>query len=86
MKTPPSNTRGSRQPALQRVFGRCPQDEGNLIDDYKTGLQSRWRVGKFNLDDPFVRFFRVAEQRIAQTTGEGIVCFVSNFSWLSRAS
>ena len=73
-------------PPYNAYSGVAPQDEGGLIEDYKTGLQARWGVGKYNLDDPFVRFFRVAEQRIAQTTGEGIVCFVSNFSWLSRAS
>ncbi len=73
-------------PPYNAYSGVAPQDEGSLIDDYKRGLQSRWGVGKYNLDDPFVRFFRVAEQRIAQTTGEGIVCFVSNFSWLFRAS
>lgn len=73
-------------PPYNAYSGVAPQSERNLIDRYKVGLQGKWGVGKYNLDDPFVRFFRVAEQRIAQTTGEGIVCFISNFSWLVRAS
>ncbi len=37
---------------------------------------------KYNLDDLFVRFFRIAERRIAERTGKGVVCYISNFSWL----
>src|SRR5271157_703187 len=33
-------------------------------------------------DDLYVRFFRVAERRIAEGTGRGVVCFISNHSWL----
>jgi hypothetical protein len=73
-------------PPYNAYAGVAPVSEGNLIESYKVGLQARWGIGKFNLDDPFVRFFRVAEQRIAQTTGEGIVCMISNFSWLHRPS
>jgi predicted helicase len=36
----------------------------------------------FKLDDLYVRFFGVAERRIAEKTGRGVVCFVSNHSWL----
>ena len=30
----------------------------------------------------YVRFFRMAERRIAEKTGQGVVCFISNYSWL----
>jgi hypothetical protein len=33
-----------------------------------------------------VRFFRLAEQRIAEKTGKGVVCYISNFSYLSDPS
>jgi hypothetical protein len=33
-----------------------------------------------------VRFFRIAERKIAERTGQGIVCFISNFSYLSDPS
>ena len=34
----------------------------------------------------YVRFFRMAERRIAERTGQGIVCFISNYSWLDGLS
>ncbi len=34
----------------------------------------------------FFRFFRMAERRIAQKTGSGVVCFISNYSWLDSLS
>lgn len=34
------------------------------------------------LNDLYIRFFRMAERRIAENTGQGIVCFISNYSWL----
>jgi hypothetical protein len=37
---------------------------------------------KFNLDDLYVRFFRLAEKRIAEHGGRGVVSFISNFSYL----
>ncbi|MGO9201340.1 MAG: type ISP restriction/modification enzyme [Limisphaerales bacterium] len=45
-----------------------------------------WGIKKFNLDDLYVRFFRLAERRIAEKTGKGIVCFISNFSYLGDPS
>jgi hypothetical protein len=45
-----------------------------------------WNIKKFNLDDLYVRFFRIAERKIAERTGQGIVCFISNFSYLSDPS
>ena len=38
------------------------------------------------LNDLYVRFFRMAEQRIAEKTGQGVVCFISNYSWLDGLS
>ena len=36
--------------------------------------------------DLYVRFFRMAERRIAEKTGRGVVCFISNYSWLDGLS
>ncbi|MEJ7712928.1 MAG: hypothetical protein WKF84_24570 [Pyrinomonadaceae bacterium] len=33
-----------------------------------------------------MRFFRLAERRIAEMSGKGVVCFISNFSYLSDPS
>ncbi len=45
-----------------------------------------WGIKKFNLDELYVRFFRIAERRIAEKTGRGIVSFISNHSWISDPS
>ena len=37
------------------------------------------------LNDLYIRFFRMAERRISKT-GQGIVCFISNYSWLEGLS
>ena len=31
-------------------------------------------------------FFRMAERRIAEKTGQGVICFISNYSWLDGLS
>jgi hypothetical protein len=38
------------------------------------------------LNELYVRFFRMAERRIAEMTGEGVVAFISNYSWLDSKS
>jgi predicted helicase len=73
-------------PPYNAFAGTGPSEERGLVEPYKQGLSTRWGVKKFNLDDLYVRFFRVAERRIAETTGEGVICFISNFSWLAGAS
>jgi hypothetical protein len=45
-----------------------------------------WKIKKFNLDDLYVRFFRLAERRIAEMTGRGVVSYISNHSWISDPS
>lgn len=47
---------------------------------------SGWDIRKFNLDDLYVRFFRLAERRIAEMSGQGVVSFISNHSWTSEPS
>lgn len=63
-----------------------PNEEGNLIADYKKGLVADWKIKKFNLDDLYIRFFRIAEKRIAEHGGRGVVSFISNFSYLGDPS
>jgi hypothetical protein len=61
-------------------------EEQRLVEPYKQGLISEWGIKKFNLDDLYVRFFRLAERRIAEMTGRGVVCYISNFSYLRDPS
>ncbi len=69
-------------PPYNAFAGTSPAEESGLVEPYKEGLQRDWGIRKFNLDDLYVRFFRVAERRIAEVTGRGVVCFISNHSWL----
>jgi predicted helicase len=38
------------------------------------------------LNELYVRFFRMAERRIVDQTGYGVICFISNYSWLKGRS
>src|SRR5438552_2246502 len=73
-------------PPYNAYAGVSPEEEQGLVEPYKDGLVKHWGIKKFNLDDLYVRFFRLAERRIAEKTGKGIVCFISNFSYLSDSS
>ncbi len=73
-------------PPYNAFAGVSPHSEGGLVEPYKAGLQAEWGVKKFNLDDLYVRFFRIAERRIVDTTGRGVVSYISNHSWLSGPS
>jgi hypothetical protein len=73
-------------PPYNAFDGVSPAQEEGLVDSYKAGLTAIWRVRKFNLDDLYVRFLRVAERRITETTGRGIVCYITNFSYLAYRS
>ena len=44
-----------------------------------------WGIKKYNLDELYVRFFRIAERRIV-ASGKGIVSYISNFSYLDYPS
>jgi len=73
-------------PPYNAYAGISPEEEQGLVEPYKEGLVKTWGIKKFNLDDLYVRFFRLAERRIAEKTGRGIVCFISNFSYLGDPS
>lgn len=73
-------------PPYNAFAGVQPREEQESVDVYKEGLAAVWKVRKYNLDDLFVRFFRLAERKIAEQTGRGVVCFVSNASYASDPS
>ncbi|MBI5696547.1 MAG: DNA methyltransferase, partial [Nitrospirae bacterium] len=73
-------------PPYNAFAGASPQEEHGLVEPYKEGLVKEWKIKKFNLDDLYVRFFRLAERRIAEKTGRGVVCYISNFSYLGDPS
>ncbi len=63
-----------------------PSEQESLVQPFKDGLFDKWNIKKFNLDDLYVRFFRLAERRIAEQSSRGVICFISNFSFLSDPS
>ena len=60
-------------------------EERELSQAYRTTKRVRRPEGQ-GLNDLYVRFFRMAERRIAEKTGRGVVCFISNYSWLDGLS
>ena len=60
-------------------------EERQLTTAYRTTKRVRRPEGQ-GLNDLYVRFFRMAERRIADKTKLGIVCFISNYSWLDGLS
>ena len=52
-------------------------EERGLIEAYKEGI-----VTRHSLNDLYVRFLRVAERRIVEGAGQGIVCLITHFSYL----
>lgn len=60
-------------------------EERELSDAYRATNRVRGPEGR-GLNDPYVRFFRMAERRITEKTGQGVICFISNYSWLDKPS
>ena len=71
-------------PPYNGFAGMAMDDERALSEAYRTTKRVRRPEGQ-GLNDLYVRFFRMAERRIAQT-GQGVVCFISNYSWLDGLS
>ena len=65
--------------------GVAVDEERELTEAYRTAKRVRKPEGR-GLNDLYVRFFRMAERRIAEKTGQGVVCFISNYSWLDGLS
>jgi predicted helicase len=72
-------------PPYNAFAGTSPEEEQELVEPYKEGLVKTWGIKKFNLDDLYVRFFRIAERKIVQT-GQGVFSYISNHSYLSDIS
>ena len=73
-------------PPYSAFGGVALGEEQDLVTPYKEGLIKKWGIKKFNLDDLYVRFFRLAERRIAEKGGRGVVCYISNFSYVREPS
>lgn len=86
-------------PPYNRFAGAPIEEERDLVDPYKgirrdpkgrqignTALYGDWGIRKHLLDDLYIRFFRLAEERIGVEAEHGIVSYISNNSYLGGRS
>ena len=72
-------------PPYNGFAGVAVDEEQELLGAYRVGKRVHLPDTRA-LHDLYVRFFRMAERRITQKTGRGVVCFISNYSWLDGLS
>ncbi|HTB91616.1 MAG TPA: type ISP restriction/modification enzyme [Candidatus Sulfotelmatobacter sp.] len=72
-------------PPYNGFAGVAVEEERTLTTAYRTTKKAPPPQGQ-GLNDLYVRFYRMAEHRIADMSGHGVVCFISNYSWLDGLS
>ena len=72
-------------PPYDGFVGVTMEEEHALSEAYRRTTRVR-RPKSRRIGDLYVRFFRMAERRIVEKTGQGVVCFISNYSWLDGLS
>ena len=86
-------------PPYDGYAGMAVEEERNLSEAYRDTKEAPKPQGQ-GLNDLYIRFFRMAERRIAEgipqsdelkpgpprEDAKGIICFISNYSWLDGLS
>jgi predicted helicase len=72
-------------PPYNGFAGVAMAEERDLSNAYRATKRAPAPQGQ-GLNDLYIRFFRMAERRIVEQTGKGVVCFISNYSWLDGLS
>lgn len=72
-------------PPYNGYAGMAVAEERDLSDAYRATVAAPKPQGQ-GLNDLYVRFFRMAERKIVEHTGQGVICFISNYSWLDGLS
>ena len=72
-------------PPYNGYAGMGVDEERDLSNAYRESRHTRQPQGQ-GLNDLYVRFFRMAERKIVEQTGRGVVCYISNYSWLDGLS
>jgi hypothetical protein len=86
-----------RRPTILVILGNPPyngysgiakiEEERDLTNAYRDPIPGVKAPEGHGLNELYVRFFRAAERRISRNEeGQGIVCFISNYSWLDGLS
>lgn len=72
-------------PPYDGFAGMAADEERDLSEAYSATERAPAPRGQ-GRNDLYVRFFRMAERQIVERGGRGIVCFISNSSWLEHLS
>ncbi|MCB1769696.1 MAG: N-6 DNA methylase, partial [Candidatus Competibacteraceae bacterium] len=72
-------------PPYNGFAGVAIDEEQELTRAYRQTRHAPAPQGQ-GLNDLYVRFFRMAERHIVEHSGRGVVCFISNYSWLDGLS
>ncbi len=72
-------------PPYNGYAGVAVDEERELSDVYRTTKRAPKPQGQ-GLNDLYVRFYRMAERQIAERAGRGVVCLITNNSWLDSLS
>jgi hypothetical protein len=72
-------------PPYNGFAGLAVEEERDLSNAYRTTKRAPAPQGQ-GLNDLYIRFFRMAERHIVEKSGEGIISFISNYSWLDGLS
>ena len=72
-------------PPYNGFAGMAMDEERQLSDAYRTTKRAPAPRGQ-GLNDLYIRFYRMAERQIVEQTGRGVVCYISNYSWLDGLS
>lgn len=72
-------------PPYNGFAGVAVEEERDLSNAYRVTKRAPAPQGQ-GLNDLYVRFFRMAERRIVEKSGEGVISFISNYSWLDGLS
>lgn len=72
-------------PPYNGFAGTAVDEERDLSTAYRATVKAPPPQGQ-GLNDLYVRFYRMAERRIVEGTGRGVISFISNYSWLDGLS
>ena len=72
-------------PPYNGYAGVAIAEERDLSATYRTTRHAPKPQGQ-GLNDLYVRYYRMAERQIVEKTGRGVVCFITNYSWLDGLS
>jgi hypothetical protein len=72
-------------PPYNGFAGVAMDEEQELTRAYRQTRRAPPPQGQ-GLNDLYVRFYRMAERHIVEHSGRGVICFISNYSWLDGLS